>query len=59
MSKKKDFRMRLKWKTEAEGSGSSSSPAQPFLSRFFGSRRSGRRKKEEDHPVKSTENSIH
>jgi len=52
VSKKKDFRMRLKWKTEAEGSGSSSSPAQPFLSRFFGSRRSGRRKKEEDHPVK-------
>lgn len=53
VSKRKDFRMRLKRKTETESGGSAPAP-QPFLSRFFGSRRSGRRKKEEeDHPAKS------
>lgn len=56
VSKRKDFRMRLKWKSEADGGGSGSSPQQPFLSRFFGSRRSGRRKKEEDdHPAKGND----
>ena len=47
VSKRKDFRMRLKRKTETESGGSAPAP-QPFLSRFFGSRRSGRRKKEEE-----------